>query len=180
MSCIKISKTNKAESNLFNTIYNGVANKNEQLATFYYNWFNTKSFDKLFCFNYLEEYKKTLEPNSQVALSDRVDENGEPKLLYNNENNQYYFLDKNNQKIYFPLINKGISQFWTQEQIKNIVSRLVSSYVKRNTKLNFNNIDFSDLNKLPNIEKFIYKEILKRIDHLQEEGEFGKALILEQ
>ena len=40
MSCTKISKTNKAESNLFNTIYNGVANKNEQLATFYYNWFN--------------------------------------------------------------------------------------------------------------------------------------------
>ena len=181
MSCTKISKTNKAESTLFNTIYNGMANKNEQLATFYYNWFNTRAFDKLFGFNYVDEYKKALSnKESESVTNERVDENGEPKLFYNEDNKQYYFLNKDNEKVYFPLVNKGLSQLWTQEQVKNVVSRLLSSYIKRNTKISFNNIDFSDLKSLPSIEKFIVFEINKKTKQLEDSGEFGKAMMLEE
>ena len=124
MGCTKISKTNKGESNLFNTIYNGVANGNEQLATHYYNWFESKRFDELFGFNYINAYKKGIQ-------NDRVDENGEPKLLYDEETSKYYFLDKNNLKSYFPSSSKGLSKTWSSQQIKNVTSRLVSSYFKK-------------------------------------------------
>ena len=166
MGCIKISKTNKGESILFNTIYNGVANGNEQLATFYYNWFEDKTFDKLFGFNYVDAYKKGIQ-------SERLDENGEPLLIFDKDENKYYFLDKNNNKSYFPSSAKGISKIWTGEQIKNVTSRLVASYIKRHLNVNFNNIDFSTTNSLPKIDKFIAFEINKKIKQLEEITETG-------
>ena len=161
MGCTKISKTNKGESNLFNTIYNGVANGNEQLATHYYNWFESKRFDELFGFNYINAYKKGIQ-------NERLDENGEPKLLYDEETSKYYFLDKNNLKSYFPSSSKGLSKTWSGQQIKNVTSRLVSSYFKRYSNIDFNNIDFSTLKDLPNLDKFIKHEIDKKITKLNE------------
>lgn len=161
MGCTKISKTNKGESNLFNTIYNRVANGNEQLATHYYNWFESKRFDELFGFNYINAYKKGIQ-------NERLDENGEPKLLYDEETSKYYFLDKNNLKSYFPSSSKGLSKTWSGQQIKNVTSRLVSSYFKRYSNIDFNNIDFSTLTNLPNLDKFIKHEIDKKIAKLNE------------
>ncbi len=161
MGCTKISKTNKGKSNLFNTIYNGVANNNEQLATFYYNWFESKRFDELFGFNYINAYKKGIQ-------NERLDENGEPKLLYDEETSKYYFLDKNNLKSYFPSSSKGLSKTWSGQQIKNVTSRLVSSYFKKYSNIDFNNIDFSTLTNLPNLDKFIKHEIDKKITKLNE------------
>jgi hypothetical protein len=161
MGCTKISKTNKGESNLFNTIYNGVANGNEQLATHYYNWFESKRFEELFGFNYINAYKKDIQ-------NERLDENGEPKLLHDKETSKYYFLDKNNLKSYFPSSSKGLSKTWSGQQIKNVTSRLVSSYFKRYSNIDFNNIDFSTLTNLPNLDKFIKHEIDKKIAKLNE------------
>jgi hypothetical protein len=166
MGCIKISKTNKGESILFKTIYNGVANGNEQLATFYYNWFEDKTFDKLFGFNYVDAYKKGIQ-------NERLDENGEPLLIFDKDENKYYFLDKNNNRSYFPSSAKGISKIWTGEQIKNVTSRLVASYIKRHLNVNFNNIDFSTTNSLPKIDKFIVFEINKKIKQLEDITETG-------
>jgi len=161
MKCIKISKTNKSESNLFNTIYNGVANGNEQLATYHYNWFESKRFKELFGFDYIDAYKKGIQ-------NARLDENGEPKLLYDEERGKYYFLSKDNLKSYFPSSAKGLAKTWTSEQIKNVTSRLVASYFKRYSNINFNNIDFLSLNNLPNLDKFIKHEIDKKIANLNE------------
>jgi hypothetical protein len=116
MSCIKISKTNKGESSLFNTLYNGVADQNEQLATYYYNWFHSKQFKNLFGFDYVDYYNKGI-------VDERLDTTGEPKLEYDDNVKKYYFLDKNNLKVYFPFVHKGLSSTFTGEQIKNIIQQ---------------------------------------------------------
>lgn len=171
MSCTKISKTNKGESNLFKTIYEKVANENEQLATFYYNWFNSKEFINIFGFNYVDYYKKNIQ-------NERLDDNGEPKLEYDESVKKYYFLDKNNEKTYFPHVHIGLSKTFDTIQIKNIVSRLTASYIKRNLGLNFNNIDFSKIKSLPKIENYILDEINKRTEYFKENGERGKSIII--
>lgn len=173
MSCIKISKTNKGESSLFNILYNGVADQNEQLATYYYNWFHSKQFKNLFGFDYVDYYNKGI-------VDERLDATGEPKLEYDDNVKKYYFLDKNNLKVYFPFVHKGLSSTFTGEQIKNITSRLTASYIKRHLGLNFNNIDFSKLQSSPRIEEFIIKEINKRIQYFEEqEDKYSQSLMME-
>ena len=173
MSCTKISKTNKGQSILFDYIYNNVANENESLATFYYNHFQTKQFENTFGLNYIEDFKKGIH-------SSRLYENGEPKLLFDNETKQHYFLDKDNQKVNFPIAAKGLSQMWSGEMIKNVTSRLVKSYVEKGPKLDFENIDFKTPVKLPKIDKFIVNEINNRIAYLEANDKYENILFLEE
>lgn len=173
MSCIKISKTNKGESNLFKTIYDNLAGSDEGSATLLYNYFETEAFRKVSGYDYVALY-------TSGETNDKVDENGEPKLFYNETAKRYYFLGANDQKVYYPLINRGLSRQWSQEQIKNTTSRLVASYIKANLKLDFNNIDFSDLKDLPSIKSFIVSEIKNKIADLEEAEDYGRVDFLEE
>lgn len=173
MSCIKISKTNKGESSLFNTLYNKVADQNEQLATFYYNWFHSKQFKNLFGFDYIDYYNKGI-------VNDRLDSTGEPMLFYDESVKKYYFKDKNNSNVYFPFVHKGLSNTFTGEQIKNITSRLTASYISRHLGLNFNNIDLSKIQSSPKVEDFIVKEINKRIEFFNnQDDKYTQSLMME-
>lgn len=173
MSCIRISKTNKGESKLFNTLYNQVANGNEQLATIHYNYFSSKAFDKIFGFNYVDAFKKGIH-------NERLDENGEPLLLFDKEREKYYFLNKDNQKSYFPASSKGLTKMWTNEQIKDVVSRFVGNYIKNHLNMNFNNIDFSESNPLPKLDQFITLEIDEKIASLMTIIESGDESLIDE
>ena len=99
MACIRTSITGNAESILFNTIYDKITN-NEQLADEMYSHFKSELFKKDFG-DFIEDYKNNI-------TSDRVDENGEPKLFYNETAKKYYYLNKNNEQVYFPLVDRGL------------------------------------------------------------------------
>ena len=170
MACIRTSITGNAESILFNTIYDKITN-NEQLADEMYNHFKSELFKKDFG-DFIEDYKNNI-------TSDRVDENGEPKLFYNETAKKYYYLNKNNEQVYFPLVDRGLRSIWNYEQINRIKSRLALNYFKK-SKLDFNNIEFENASALPNIKNFILKEINDKINSLEEEGEYFSSISLQE
>lgn len=93
-----------------------------------------------------------------AEMRNRTDENGEPSLLFNETANKYYYLDKNNQQIYFPLINKGLKKYLNYKEIELLTSRLALKYFNI-SGLNFNNIDFESGEQLPGLESFILNEL---------------------
>ena len=170
MTCTRISITGKAESILFNDIYEKIAKENEQLADEMFSHFKSELFKKDFG-DFIEDYKNNI-------ISDRTDENGEPKLFYNETAKKYYYLNKDNEKVYFPLINRGLRSIWNYDQINKIKSRLALTYFK-NSGLDFNNINFEEAKSLPNLRNFITKQIQDKTKSLEEEGEYFSALTLE-
>lgn len=172
MDCIILNKEG-GKSQLYETIFNEIANKNQDLANELFKFFETEQFKNMFGGDPFQ----MAETNKDLH---RLNDSKEVLLQYNKTARKYYFLDKNNQQVFFPLINRGINSLWTQEQIKDITSRLTASYIKRNTTLNFNNIDFSEINKLPNVKQFINKEINKRLKYFEEKEEWFRHVMLEE
>ena len=173
MACTRIAITGKSESLLFNDIYSKIAESNEELADKMFNHFQTELFKKDFG-NFVEDY------NNNV-ISDRTDENGEPKLFYNETAKKHYYLNKDKEQVYFPLVDRGLRAIWSYDQINKIKSRLALAYfTKSSAKLDFNNIDFSEMEALPRISQFITKEIKEKVSSLEEEGEYFSALSLSE
>ena len=173
MACTRVSITGKSESILFNDIYNKIAENNEELADKMFSHFESDLFKKDFG-DFLEDYKNNI-------ISNRTDENGEPKLFYNETAKKHYYLNKDNEKVYYPLINRGLRAIWSYDQINKIKSRLALAYfTKSSSKLDFNNIDFNEMGSLPKLKNFILKEIKDKISSLEEEGEYFASLSLEE
>lgn len=171
MACTRISITGKAESILFKNIYEKFTKENEQLADEMFSHFKSELFKKDFG-DFVEDYKNN-------KISDRTDENGEPKLFYNETAKKYYYLNKNNEQVYFPLVNRGLRSIWNYDQINKIKSRLALTYFK-NSGLDFNNINFEEAKSLPNLRNFILKQIQDKVKSLEEEGEYFSAMSLEE
>jgi len=174
MKCKRIAYTGKAESILFDTIYNEIANQNEELADEMFSYFNKESFVEDFG-DYIQDY------NNSEFKSERIDENGEPKLFYNETAKKYYYLNKNNEKVFYPLVDRGLRAFYSYKQISKIKSRLALNYFEK-SGLDFNNIDFNEGEYLPNLENFIKQEIVNKINELKAQGGVGllKARSLEK
>lgn len=161
MYCERIAtKTNKADSMLFDTIYNSIA-KNEQEADSIYAYFQSKDFLDKFG-DWISDYGM-----SSPTFIDRLDDNFEPKLFFDNENKKHYFLDKNNNKVYFPLSNNGLTSLYSHKYISGITSQLAFAYFDKNFKNDFNNIDFTD-SKGENLKSFITNTIKEKIDELKQ------------
>lgn len=175
MSCIKVTKTNGAQSILIGQLekIHGSEEKAEDAYSFFEQ--NSESFIKDFG-DYLDAYGKNLK-----SFKGRLDENGEPKLFYNETANKYYYLNKDREEIFYPLSSKGLRGVFDYKQIDKIVSRLANNYFKK-SKLNFNNIDFSTGEKLPNLKQYVSEEINLKITELQSSGIKGKlsAKLLEK
>jgi hypothetical protein len=162
MKCKRIAYTGKAESILFDTIYDKIANQNEKVAEELFAYFGKESFIEDFG-DYLQDYK-----NNKYD-SNRIDENGEPALFYDDTAKKHYYLNKNNEKVYFPLVDRGLRAIYSYKQIAKIKSRLALNYFK-NSGLDFNNIEFSEGESLPNLRNFIIKEITDKATELKEQG----------
>jgi hypothetical protein len=162
MKCKRKAYTGKAESILFDTIYDKIANQNEKVAEELFAYFGKESFIEDFG-DYLQDYE-----NNKYD-SNRIDENGEPALFYDDTAKKHYYLNKNNEKVYFPLVDRGLRAIYSYKQIAKIKSRLALNYFK-NSRLDFNNIEFSEGESLPNLRNFIIKEITDKATELKEQG----------
>jgi hypothetical protein len=168
MSCTRISLTGGAESLLYKDLYEKIADKNETKADEMFTYFKSEAFIEDFG-DYILDYKNNV-------VSDRINENGEPLLIYDEISKKHYYLNKNNEKVYYPLINRGLVALFSNQQIDKIASRLALNYFK-GSNLDFNNIDFSNSEKLPNLSNFIQKQIIDKIQELNEKGGFKNKLI---
>ena len=138
MSCTILSKTNSEESILYKQLL-AIANNDELLANRYYNSFDTESFIKDF-----GDYKQDSKLENKTINQDRVDDNGEPKLFKDENYNRYYYINTNQEKVYFP--NKSLSNVLTSNSINTIKKSLGAQYILSNFKLSngFEKLNFED------------------------------------
>lgn len=92
--------------------------------------------------------------------------NYNPKLLYCIDDEEYYFLNEKKEKVLYPLIRSGLHALFSCLQVDRITSRFAYNYFE-NSNLDFNNIDFNNGEKLPNLSNFIQKQILDKISELE-------------
>lgn len=172
MACKKITKTNNSDSELIKTLEEIF--KNEFKAEEAYAYFDvpengTSDFIEEFG-DYLKGYQE-----GDPSFHGRVDENGEPKLFFNESANKHYFLDKNKEEIFYPLIKRGLRSLFDYKQMDKIISRLALNYFKK-SNLDFNNFKFEDGEKLPRLEEHIKSEIESKIKELNTKGVKGKIM----
>lgn len=164
---------NGQESNLYNTIleaYNG----DEELAITLHSYFkNDKDFLTNFG-NWIEDYG--VDPSLQSAKYDykpgqsRIEENGEPKLYKNEKNGNYYYIDKDKNKVEIIENTKSLKSLFSNEQIERITKVLVNNYFKNNLKIDFENIDLNT--KTISIKESVINKLNERINVFKVSGDY--------
>lgn len=164
---------NGQESNLYNTIleaYNG----DEELAITLHSYFkNDIDFLKNFG-NWIEDYG--VDPMLQSAKYDykpgesRIEENGEPKLYKNEKNGNYYYIDKDKNKVEIIENSKSLKGLFSNEQIERITKVLVNDYFKNNLKIDFENINLDS--KSISIRESVINKLNERIDVFKASGDY--------
>ena len=161
MACKKLTKTNGSQSELITTLE--TIFENEFKAESNYSYFESDTFKSEFG-DYVKGYE-----DGDPSFYGRVDENGEPKLSYDETAKKYYFVNEKKEKVFYPLIKRGLRATFNYKQIDKIVSRLALNYFNK-SKLNFNNINFEEGEPLPNLKQYIKNEIITKINDLKTKG----------
>jgi len=175
MSCTTVTKTNGAKSILKDKLEEIYGNEEKALDAYSFFDSNSKSFIDDFG-EYLSAYGK-----NNKSFKGRLDENGEPKLFFNETAKKHYYINKDKEEVFYPLSSKGLRGVFMYKQLDKIVSRLANNYFRK-SKLNFNNLDLSSGEKLPNLKEYVIDEIKTKIEQLKTQGIKGKmaARLLEE
>ena len=128
MACKKITKTNKSDSKLIETLEKIF--ENEYKAEAAYSYFESDDFINEFG-DYIEGYSK-----ADKSFSGRVDDNGEPMLFYDDTAQKYFFVDKDKNNVFYPFVKRGLRSVFNYKQTDRIVSRLALNYFNK-SGLNF-------------------------------------------
>lgn len=166
-------EVNGQESNLYNTIleaYNG----DEELAITLHSYFKN-NIDFLTNFgNWVDDYGT--EPLMQSVdysyneETSRIEENGEPKLFKNEKNGNYYYIDKDKNKVEIIENTKSLKSLFSNDQIERITKVLVNNYFKNNLKIDFENIDLNS--KTISIRESIVNQLNERINTFKASGDY--------
>lgn len=160
---------NGQESNLYNTIleaYNG----DEELAVTLHSYFKN---DNKFIKNF-GDWEKDYGVNSAYydyrPGESRIEDNGEPKLFKNEKNGNYYYIDKDKNKVEIIENTKSLKSLFSNEQIEQITKILVNNYFKNNLKIDFENINLDS--KTISIRESIINKLNERIDTFKASGDY--------
>tara|TARA_R110000822_G_scaffold152112_5_gene291319 strand:- start:11646 stop:19385 length:7740 start_codon:yes stop_codon:yes gene_type:complete len=118
MSCSRFTPQNEeVESLLFDQIFDIV--KNEEKADELYGYFRTDEA--------LDVFGDYINNPDQDSIKDRTDENGEPRLEFDKVLNKYYFLDRFDERIYYPH-NQGLINLFAISDIMTLREIMALKY----------------------------------------------------
>ncbi len=144
--------------------YNGI----EELATPLHSYFRTnEKFLKDFG-NWVEDYGVRPEYYDYKPGESRIEENGEPKLFKNEKNGNYYYIDKDKNKVEVIENTLSLSTIFSVKEISRITDVLVANFTKEELKLDFENIDLNE--KASTIRESIVKKLNEKIDTFYKSG----------
>lgn len=140
MSCKRESKTNKGEESLLFDILYTIANEDEATADQYFARFS----DDIFLEDFGDYIKDASKQVSERTLDQRrVDENGEPRLMFDPKLQSYFYINKNGiKKIYNPE-NTFLSDFFDETFIREITKALAFNFLKNRIDGDFNELDLN-------------------------------------
>tara|TARA_R110000772_G_scaffold54130_1_gene123510 strand:+ start:26251 stop:33438 length:7188 start_codon:yes stop_codon:yes gene_type:complete len=137
MSCFRLSKTNGEVSHLFAKLYEILPD--EQAAEKLYNYFDEEVI-KIFG-NYRAPLQAVL---NDPGMRDRVDVNGEPKLFLNTKLNKHYFIDKNQEPIFYPYTRQGLGGIFETNEIKLFAKTAALKFFEANIEFNFETLELNN------------------------------------
>ena len=144
--------------------YNGI----EELAIPLHSYFrNNEKFLKDFG-NWVEDYGVNTDYYFYKPGELRIEENGEPKLFKNEKNGNYYYIDKDKNKVEVIENTSSLSTLFSAKEISRITDVLVANFTKNELKLDFENIDLNE--KASSIRESVVKKLNERIDTFYESG----------
>ena len=144
--------------------YNGI----EELAIPLHSYFrNNEKFLKDFG-NWVEDYGVNTDYYFYKPGESRIEENGEPKLFKNEKNGNYYYIDKDKNKVEVIENTSSLSTLFSAKEISRITDVLVANFTKNELKLDFENIDLNE--KASSIRESVVKKLNERIDTFYESG----------
>ena len=144
--------------------YNG----NEELAIALHSRFkNDTEFLRQFG-NWIEDYGVNPEYYFYKPGESRIEDNGEPKLFKNEKNGNYYYIDKDKNKVEVIENTTSLSSLFNSKEISRITDVLVADFTKNELGLDFENIDLNE--KASTIRKRVVKKLNERIDTFYESG----------
>ena len=144
--------------------YNGI----EELAIPLHSYFrNNEKFLKDFG-NWVEDYGVNTDYYFYKPGELRIEENGEPKLFKNEKNGNYYYIDKDKNKVEVIENTSSLSTLFSAKEISRITDVLVANFTKNELKLDFENIDLNE--EASSIRESVVKKLNERIDTFYESG----------
>ncbi len=173
MGCIQITKTNLNESYLYNDLLK-ITGNDEKEAKKLYSYFSSDevigTYDELTKTreggtfgDYINNVEDNIEDN---FYKDRVDENGEPKLFYNDALSKFYYLDVYNEPVFYPSTKQGLNQVLQTNEIKTFSKSLALKYYLKNIAYDFNTLIFTNKN-LQGLDTLIEEVLNSKIKELK-------------
>jgi hypothetical protein len=163
MSCKFI--VNGAESKLYDKIL--IANNgNEELSkTLHSTFAKDEKFIKEFG-DWDNAYKNSYEGlEDNLNYTDRTEDNGEPMLYQNNKTGDWYYLDKDYNKVVLIENKKSLNSLFEYNEIQHLTKVLTTDYFQNHLKVDFNNIELEK--ETTSIKMAVIAKLRERIDFLR-------------
>jgi len=173
MNCTPKTINGQAESILAKYLTSEINDGDMNATTEQLKYFRSPKFIKEFG-DYDSAYNSNYEGDT-AEMAFRVDDNGEPLLQYNTTANKHYYIDKTGQEVYFPLYNKGLRGLFSYQEIEALTSRFALQYFKA-SGINFNNINFKEIDNLPNLREAVQTIINNKVEQLESSEDFDIQL----
>lgn len=167
MSCKFI--VNGTESKLYDKILTAFNGDEELSKTLHSSFAKDKDFIKDFgdWDNAYENGYQNLDDN--LSYIDRTEDNGEPMLYQNNKTGDWYYLDKDYNKVVLIENKKSLKSLFEYGEIEQITKVLTNDYFKNHLKVDFNNIDLEK--ETTSIKMAVIAKLRERIDFLRTSGD---------
>jgi hypothetical protein len=163
MSCKFI--VNGTESKLYDKILTAFNGDEELSKTLHSSFAKDDKFIKEFG-DWDDAYKNSYE-NLETKLSyiDRTEDNGEPMLYQNDKTGDWYYLDKDYNKVILVENKKSLNSLFEYQEIQQLTKVLTNDYFKNHLKVDFNNIDLEK--ETVSIKMAVIAKLRERIEFLK-------------
>lgn len=166
MSCKKINPFGEP-SLLFDELYK-ISNNNESIATEWYSHFVTNEFLDNFG-NYLGINETNVE-----EFENRINDQNEPQLFFNEKLNKHYYLDKVNEPVFYPE-KQGLTNYLGNNDIKTFAKTIGLKYYEENFTFNNNSFTFDRTNNT-SLRDFIKPFLNNKVEELTTSENFEQLV----
>ena len=164
MACTIKAITNGNKSLLGEKLYQ-ISNKDQFKSDIFYKFFTSDQFVKDFG-DWQADYKIKNIDDRKIDQQN-VDVNGEPILFLDKDSNRHFYINKYNERRYYPLQlpNRELNGLYTNEEISSVARTLGLKFIEPLIKKGFMDIDFDV--ELGSLRGFIESEISRRSQELK-------------
>lgn len=158
--------TTNEDSVLFDKLYELAGE--ESSAKKLYAYLTTEQFrDEVFG-DYAQGYKEFKETGKiPVSFIGRVDDNFEPSLKYDAKIGKNFFLDKDNERVFYPYERQGLNKFFKTNDVKAFARSLAFGYYDTYQRFDFDKLEFIPEDGAPLMVDYIDDFIAKKIDSMR-------------